>query len=124
MNTRDPLSDEKFISVLSEVVWGFHVYGRYGRDKKKALKAFIRRVPSYSSETYQEMFDTSLSILGVTIEAVEKAPKSPKPGQKFTEYADVDMEYVMEQLHSNFPELEDELLRSHVGAAINWFYIR
>lgn len=124
MNTRDPLSDEKFTSVLSEVVWGCHVYGRYGGEKKKAIKAFVRRVPGYSTETYQKMFDISLSILKVTIEAVEKAPKSPKPGQKFTEYADVDMDYVMGELHSKFPEQEDELLSSHVGMAINWYYIR
>jgi len=124
VDTRDPLSDEKFISVLGEVVWGFHIYGRYGGEQKKAIKAFTRRVPGYSAETYQKMFDVSLNILSVTIEAVEKAPKSSKPGQKFAEYVDVDIEYVMEQLHSAFPGQVDVLLKSHIGMTIYWYYLR
>jgi hypothetical protein len=124
VGTRNPLNDENFVSVLSEVVWGFHVYGRYGGEQKKAIKAFLKRVPGYSSDVYQEMFKLSHSILVVTIEAVEKAPKSPKPGQEFAEFADVDIEYVMRQLRTTFPEQTDGFLQSHIGAAINWFYMR
>jgi hypothetical protein len=120
----DPLSNEKFVSVLSEVVWGLHVYGRYDGKQSKAIKALSKRVPNYSSEVYNELLELSLKILAVTIEAVEKAPKSPKPGQKFAEYADVDMEYVMRQLRANFPEQSEDFLRSHISSAINWFYMR
>lgn len=124
MNTHFPLNDEKFASALSDVVWQFHVYGKYNREQKKAIKALTKRAPGYSSDVYQTMFELSLDVLIVTIEAVEKAPKSPKPGQEFAEYADVDMDYVMGQLHAKFPEQADEFLCSHAGPAINWFYMR
>jgi hypothetical protein len=124
VDRRDPLSDEKFIAVLSEVVWGFHVYGRYGQEQKKAIKALTKRVPGYSAETYEEMFELSLNILRITIETVEKAPKSPKPGQEFREYSDVDHDFVIEQLRVKFPEQDSNLLKAHIGPTIDWFYLR
>ena len=45
MGKRNPLNDENFVSVLSEVVWGLHVYGRYGGEQKKADKPFQKEFP-------------------------------------------------------------------------------
>ena len=124
MSRQNPLRDEKFFSALGSVVWGFHVYGRYGREEKKALKAFAKRAPNYPLETYQQMFETSLEVLQTTIEAVKKTPKRPKTGQKFAEYGDVDVNYVEEYLRSKFPNVDDELLKSHIGMTIYWYYLR
>ncbi|MBK9927714.1 MAG: hypothetical protein IPP66_20780 [Anaerolineales bacterium] len=124
MGIKHPLSDETFSLALSDVVWQFHVYGKNGGEPKKAIKALTKRAPGYSPDIYKEMFDLSLNVLVATIEAVEKAPKSPKPGQEFAEFADVDMEYVMSQLHAQFPGQTDTLLKSYVGMTINWFYMR
>ena len=124
MGKRNPLNDENFVSVLSEVVWGLHVYGRYGGEQKKAVKAFSKRVPGYSPDVYQEMFESSRQVLTTTIEAVEKAPKSPKPGQEFSEYTDVDVEYVLERLRTQFHGRPNELLKSHIGMTIYYYYLR
>lgn len=122
---KNPADDDiKLASALSEVVWRFHVYGAYGKTQSKAVKALSKRVTGYPPEVYKELFELSLKVLLTTIEAVEKSPKSPKPGQQFAGYADVDVEYVMHRLRAKHPTQTDEFLSSHIGAAISWFYMR
>src|SRR5262245_25365397 len=82
--------DEKFVSVLSDVVWRFHVYNQYGKKEAQAIKAFAKRAPGCPPELYQEMFELDLKILTATIQAVADAPKFMKPGQIYCEYSDVD----------------------------------
>jgi hypothetical protein len=123
MGTDNPLNDEGFSSALANVVWRFHVYGKYNGEQSKAIKTLPKKVPGHSPAVYQEMFESSLKVLIATSEAVEKAPKSPKPGQEFAEFADVDMEYVMGQLRAKFPEQTDDFLQSHIGAAITEYRI-
>jgi hypothetical protein len=115
--------DEKFTSVLPDVVWRFHVYDQYGRKPEKALKALTRRAPGYSAEFYKEQFETSLKLLTLTIEAVRESPKSGKPGQKFSEYSDVDIE-LLNKLHLSFADAADDFLKSHLGMVIYWYYLR
>ena len=119
-----PLHDEKFASALSDVVWQFHVYGKYKGENKNALKALSKRVPGYTPNIYWEMFESSLQVLIATIETVEDAPKNPKPGQKFSEYADVNLDFVMSKLRNAFPEQDDDFLKSHLGMVIYWYYLR
>jgi len=124
METGRPLNDEKFATALSDVVWQFHVYGAYGKNQSKAIKALSKRAPGYPAELYKEMFELSLNILLATIDAVEKAPKSPKPGQEFSELSDVDTDFVLDQLRTTFPQQADDLIRSHIGIVIYWYYLR
>lgn len=116
--------DDKFTLALSDVVWRFHAYDQYGRDPKKAIKALSKRAPGYAPEFYREMFDLDLSVLITTIKAVEDAPKSPKPGQKYSQYDDVDSQFVINRLHTTFPGQEDDFLKHHVGMVIYWYYLR
>jgi len=118
------MTDEKFLTVLSDVVWRFHVYDQYGRKPEKAIKALTKRAPGYSAEFYKEQFETSLQLLALTIEAVHAAPKSSKPGQKFSEYSDVDIEYVLKKLRSSFKSMSDDFLKAHLGMVIYWYYLR
>jgi len=116
--------DEKFTSVLSDVVWRFHVYDQYGKKPEKAIKALTKRAPGYSAEFYKEQFETNLKLLTMTVDAVHDAPKSGKPGQKFSEYSDVDIEFVLRKLRLSFPEATDDFLKTHLGMVIYWFYLR
>lgn len=116
--------DESFISILSDVVWRFHVYGQYGRQKDRAVKALIKRAPGYPTEHYTAMFEINLEILISTIEAVDSAPKSPRPKQKYSEYSDVDTDHVLSKLRGRFPNQPDELLNSHLGMVIYYYYLR
>jgi len=116
--------DEKLLEVLSDVVWRFHTYGQYGRDPKKAIKVLSKRVPGYPLEYYREMFEFDLKILAATIEAVNEAPKNPKPGQAYSEYSDVDSEFVMNRLRAIIPEQPDDSLKRHLGMVIYWYYLR
>jgi len=124
MNMNDPLNDEKFATALSDVVWQFHVYGAYGKKESKAVKALTKRAPSHTPEVCKEMFEISLNVLAATIEAVGKAPKTPKPGQEFSEYKDIDSAFVLKELRIKFPGQADELLRSYIGMVIHWYYMR
>jgi len=116
--------NEKFTSVLSDVVWRFHVYDQYGKKPEKAIKALTKRAPGYSAEFYKEKFETNLKLLTLTIDAVYEAPKSGKPGQKFSEYADVDLEFVLSKLRLIFVDATDEFLKTHLGIVIYWYYLR
>ncbi len=118
------MNDEKFQSALSDVVWRFHAYHQYGHDSKKAIKALTKRAPGYSSEFYQEQFELNLKLLLATIDAVESAPKHRKPESKYSEYADVDSDYVLNQLRVAFPNQADEFLQEHIGMTIYWYYLR
>jgi|GraSoiStandDraft_4_1057263.scaffolds.fasta_scaffold823678_2 hypothetical protein len=118
------MNNEKFQSVLSDVVWRFHAYGQYGRVPKKAIKALTKRAPGYVSEFYQEQFELNLKLLLATIESVNEAPKHHKAENKYSEYADVDSDYVMNKLRAAFPGQPDEFLKEHLGMTIYWFYLR
>lgn len=96
-------NDEMFATVLSDVVWRFHVYDQYGKKPEKALKALARRAPGYPAGFYQELFELNLEILKTTIEAVKAAPKSPKPHQEFSQFSDIDTEPVLSKLRVTFP---------------------
>jgi len=124
METAHPLNDEKFASALSSVVWQFHVYGAYSKKQNKAIKALSKRAPGHTAELYKEMFELSLNILLATINAVEKAPKSPKPGQDFSELSDVDTDFVLNQLRTTFPQQTDDFIQSHIAMVIYWYYLR
>jgi len=119
-----PLSDEKLATALSDVVWQFHVYGAYSKKQSKAIKALSKRVPGYSHDVYKELFELSLNVLIATIEALEESPKNLKPGQKFSEYADVDSDFVLSILRDAFPEQDDDFLKCHLGMVIYWYYLR
>ena len=116
--------EEKFIPILSDVVWRFHAYGQYGKDRNKAIKALVRRAPGYSAEHYGERFDLHLRLLIATIEAVQEAPKYFKPENIYSDFSDVDQDYVMDRLHATFPGQTDEYLKRHVGMVIYWYYLR
>lgn len=118
------MDNDKYLDALADVVWRFRAYGQYGKDPKKAIKALSKRVPGYKDEYYRETFDLDLKVLVATIEAVEKAPKNPKPGQKFSEYSDVDSEFVMNKLRTDFPDQADSYLKRHLGMVIYWYYLR
>ena len=118
------MTDENFRDPLSDVVWRFEVYGQYGRDPKKAVKALSKRAPGYPPEFYREQFELDLRLLNTTITAVKEAPKRFKPENKYSEFSDVDSEFVMKKLRDAFPEQKDEYLKSHVGMVIYWYYLR
>ena len=117
-------NNEKFASVLSDVVWRFHVYDQYGKKQAKAIKALAKRVPGYSAEFYKEQFESNLKLLVTTIEAVDAAPKTSKPAQQFSEYADVDIEFVLNTLRLKFEGQTDDFLKTHLGMVIYWYYLR
>lgn len=117
-------TSEKFISTLTDVVWRFHVYNQYSQRKDKAIKALIKRTPGYTFEYYEKMFDLNLKILIDTIVAVENAPKSHPTGQKYSDYADVDADYILKKLRSAFPGQADKFLTSHLGMVIYYYYLR
>jgi len=116
--------EEKFSTALADVVWRFQVYDQYGRKPDKAIKALAKRAPGYSAEFYKERFELNLQVLKTTIEAVKDAPKSPKRGQEFSAFSDVDTEYVLNKLRSTFPGQADKLLSEHLGMVIYWYYLR
>ena len=118
------MTDEKFRDALSDVVWRFEAYGQYGRDPKKAVKALSKRAPGYPPEFYREQFELDLRLLNTTITAVKEAPKHFKPENKYSEFSDVDSEFVMKKLRDAFPDEKDEYLKSHVGMVIYWYYLR
>ena len=121
----DPASDaEKFEAALSDVVWRFHAYDQYGRDQKKAVKALMKRAPGHPPEFYIGQFELNLKLLTATIDAVQEAPKYFKPENKYSEFSDVDAEYVMEKLRSTFPGKTDAFLKRHLGMVIYWYYLR
>ena len=115
---------EKFREALSDVVWRFHAYGQYGKDRKKAIKALVKRVPGYSPEFCSQQFEFDLKLLITTIEAVNEAPKHFKPENKYSDFSDVDQEYIINKLRSAFPGQSDEHLKSHLGMVIYWYYLR
>jgi len=115
---------EKFTTILSDVVWRFHAYDQYGKDRKKAIKSLARRAPGYSAEYYEEWFDLDLRLLIATIEGVQEAPKSFKPENKYGEFSDVDQDYVMDKLRSTFLGQTDEFLKGHLAMIIYWYYLR
>jgi hypothetical protein len=115
---------EKFISTLTDVVWRFHVYEQYDQKRNKAIKVLHKRAPGYPFEYYEKMFDLNLQILTHTMRAVENAPKSHTPGQKYSDYSDVDADYVLKQLRSSFPGQPDEFLTCHLGMVIYYYYLR
>jgi len=118
------LDEEKFTSVLSDVVWRFQVYDQYGKKEAKAIKTLAKRVPGYPVEFYKEMFELNLRLLVTTIEAVKAAPKTPKPGQAYSAVSDVDTEFVMNKLRATFPVQTDKFLNDHLGMVIYWYYLR
>ena len=126
MNTsiKEIANAENFATVLSDVVWRFHVYDQYSKKPEKAVKALAKRAPGFSAEFYKEMFELNLKILKITIEAVAEAPKSPKQGQEFSAASDVDTEYVLNRLRSMFPGQADKFLSDHLGMVIYWYYLR
>jgi len=121
---KETANDENFAAVLSDVVWRFHVYDQYGKKPDKAVKALGRRVPGYSAEFYHGMFELHLEILKTTIQAVNDAPKYPKPDQEFSAYSDVDTKYVLNKLRAAFPGQADKFLSEHLGMVIYWYYLR
>jgi hypothetical protein len=118
------MNDEKFQNTLADVVWRFHAYHQYGHNLKKAIKALTKRAPGYASEFYQGQFELNLELLIATIAAVEAAPKHRMPESKYSEFSDVDSEYVLNQLRAAFPRQSDESLQEHVGMTIYWYYLR
>lgn len=118
------LPDEKFLSTVSDVVWRFHTYDQYGRKPEKALKALAKRAPGYSAEFYKERFELDLKLLVTTIEAVKEAPKFFKPENIYSQFSDVDSEYVMNKLHATFPDQVDDFLKGHLSMVIYWYYLR
>lgn len=114
--------DEASTSALRDVVWRFHAYGAYGRERAKALSALARRAPECSREELERGFEQSLAALKATVAAVRDAPKEMKPGQRFAEPGDVDTEYVLERLRAELPEVSEPILGSHVGMTIYWYY--
>jgi hypothetical protein len=126
MNTsiKETANNEKFLDVLSDVVWRFHVYDQYGRKPAKAIKALVKRAPGYSPEFYREQFELNLRLLIATIEAVEEAPKRLKSENKYSEFSDVDSDSMMNKLRAAFPDQPDDFLKRHVGMVIYWYYLR
>ena len=124
MTQTKSFDQEKFITILSDIVWCFHTYDQYGKNRKNAIKALARRAPGYSEEHYGEQFDLDLRLLIARIEAVQEAPKFFKPENKYSDFSDVDPDYVMDKLHSTFPGQPDEFLKRHLGMIIYWYYLR
>ncbi|MCC6500547.1 MAG: hypothetical protein IT313_09810 [Anaerolineales bacterium] len=118
------MNQEKFRIALGDVVWRYHVYGQYEKKPEKAIKALMRRAPGRKPEFYQEMFELDLRLLISTIKAVGSAPKYIKPKQTYSEFSDVDMNYVIRMLQTAFPNLTNEHLEHHVGMVIYWYYLR
>ena len=118
------MDDEKFLDSLADVVWRFETYHQYGKNPRKAIKALSKRVPGYKDEHYRKMFELDLKLLATTISVVEKAPKNTRPGQKFSDYSDVDLEFVQNNLRTEFPDQSDDYLKRHLGMVIYWYYLR
>jgi hypothetical protein len=116
--------NQEFLVIVSDVVWKFHVYDQYGKKRAKAITALAKRAPGYSIDFYEESFELNLKLLQETIKAVCDAPKSPKPNQVYSQYSDVDTDYVLKRLQKIFPNQNDEFITSHLGMSIDWFYLR
>lgn len=117
-------TDEKLLSAVSDIVWRFHTYDQYGAKAANAIRALAKRVPGYPKETYRDIFDLYLQLLTETVAAVKAAPISAKPGQQYSEYSDIDIDFVINRLRLVFPDYPDEFLRSDIGMVINWYYLR
>jgi len=115
---------EKFLTALSDVVWRFQAYDQYGKKQEKAIKALAKRAPGYSPEFYREQFERNLRLLLTTIEAVDEAPKHFKVENKYSEFSDVDLDFVMNKLHTAFLDQSDDFLKQHIGMVIYWYYLR
>ncbi len=124
MNDAPAMDMEMFRSALSDVVWRFHAYDAYGKEPKKAIRALKKRAPGFPASFYEEQFERNLKLLIATIEAVGKAPKHFKPENIYSDFSDVDQDYVMNALRSTFPGQADEILKEHVGMVIYWYYLR
>jgi len=118
------MMDEKFLDALADVVWRFRVYDQYGKDPRKAIKALSKRAPGQTPEFYRESFELDLKILSASIEAVNEAPKSHKPGQVYSEYSDVDLDFVLSRLHDAFPDQSTDHLNRYLGMVIFWYYLK
>jgi hypothetical protein len=116
--------EEKFLTALSDVVWRFQVYDQYGRKPDKAIKALTKRAPGYSPEFYRDQFESNLKLLLTTIAAVEAAPKHFKVENKYSQFSDVDSDFVMNKLRAAFPNQPDIFLKQHIGMVIYWYYLR
>lgn len=120
----DQPDSEKFKEALSDVVWRFHVYDQYGKNPKRAVNALAKRAPGFPSAYYQKMFNLKLNILITTIDAVNNAPKTHNSKSKYSEFSDVDMDYVVQKLREAFPDQSDDFLKSSIGMTIYWYYLR
>lgn len=116
--------DEKLLSAVSDIVWRFHTYEQYGKDAGKAIRALAKRAPGYSREIYEGVFELHLHRLAETVAAVKDAPVSTKPGQTFSEYTDVDFDFVLNRLRSVLPGYPDDFIKGDIGMVINWYYLR
>lgn len=116
--------DEKLFSAASDTTWRFHTYEQYGGDAGRAIRALAKRAPGYSREIYKGVFELYLQRLAETVAAVKAAPISTKPGQTYSEYTDVDVDFVMNRLRSVLPDYPDDFLMGDVGMVINWYYLR
>ncbi len=123
--TRGTVAQSKdFQSVVSDVVWRFHVYHQYQHNPTKALRALGKRMPGYSMEFIREQFELHLQLLMATIEAVEHTPKTPQLNQLYSEYTDVDTQLIIHKLQLTFPAQPEEFLKTYLGMVIYWFHLR
>ena len=74
MAHNESLVDDKFATILADVVWRFYVYDQYGKKQDKAFLALAKRSPCFSADFFREMFDLNLKIMVATIEAFTDAP--------------------------------------------------
>ena len=116
--------NKKLGDITSDVVWRFYVYEKYGKDHAKALKALAKRAPGHSDKFYKDIFELYLALLVATIDAVESAPISTKQGQIYSDYSDIDMDHVMDQLRARFSGQSDNFLNSFTGMTIYYYYLR
>ena len=76
MNIENPIYDKKFRLAISDIVFRFHVCDQYGKDPEKAIKALMKRAPSYPVEEYKKQFEINLKLLITIMNGKKKAPKS------------------------------------------------
>lgn len=111
--------------MVSDVVVRFHEHDQY-KAEAIALKALFRRYPGLTSAEYRSAFEFYSCLLQATIASVSEFLKTPqyKPLGRVSSFEDIDTNFVLRQLHVQFPHESDSAIQSFISWVIFWHYLK
>jgi hypothetical protein len=119
------VKDPAFIEVISDVIVRFHEHDQY-KSEATALKALSRRYPGLTSAEYHSAFELYTRLLQATIDSVSEFLKTPqyKPLGRVSSYEDIDIGFIREHLHGQFPHESNSVIQSFISWVIFWHYLK